>query len=506
MNSAYPNGHHVFRWHYLLAGLASIMLSAWSAFVTSIPNPDAVLYLRAAEYFSTGQWTEGLSVYRWPFYSLLISAIISVTGINALLAAQAVNALLIVGTTTAFIALASRLTNGDKAFVTIAAIMIVFQPQLMELRPSIIRDNGYLCFFLTSIYLAVADNQEPSMRRKVALVLSLLLATLFRVEGFYLALLVAVYYGLVRLRTVTQQASVIAIFVGMVAAALPIIFGIWASGTFMTWISGNLVPEHNPFFTPEILHRVETLEKDVLNLGTGSGWKAYVSIVIGLAIFQIVRALTPVYAILAFFAFLPHRLLPRRATLPVVWFAAAQLPMLFLFTFIMALLDWRYAMGFALVLMLAVVATVTASWRELLMARTRAFFVFPLIVITFAVGWALEIPKPGKSVHYKEAANWIRQNVPAGAHIWMNEPRIAYFAGLTYGDVGGVAEKLFLPSPEFVRSGKIDVVVIASHVPGDAIAFPQVAETAQLVKTFHGDKGRIVQVLVTCPEMKDCRR
>lgn len=506
MSSAYGNGHPIFRWHYLLAALASIAFSAWGAFAVSMPNPDAALYLRAADYFAVGQWTDGLSVYRWPGYSLLIAAIMFLTGAKALLAAQIANGLLTLGTTTAFIALASRLTNGDKAFVTVATVMIIFQPQLMELRPWVIRDHGYLCFFLTSIYFAVADNQKPSLLRKLALIGSLVLATAFRIEGLYLGLLVAVYYVLVRLRSVTQQASLIAIFVVATAALLPLIFGIWSSGTFKNWISGNIVPEQNPLFSSEILHRVETLEKEVLNLGSGHGWQAYISMVAGLAFFQIVRAFTPIYAIFAFFAFLPHRLLPRKAMLPVVWFAAGQLPMFFLFTFIVALLDWRYPMAFALMLMFAVVATVTASWRELLMARPRAFFVFPTIVIAFAVSWALDIPRHDRLAHYREAADWIRDKVPPGSHIWMNEPRIAYFSGHSYRDVAGVAEIFFLDPPEFETRGDIDVFVVSSHdLTGNRVRLPDLPSPPQLVKTFQGSDGDSIQVLASCPEMKECK-
>jgi hypothetical protein len=480
--------------------------SAWGAFAVSMPNPDAALYLRAADYFSTGQWTEGLSVYRWPVYSLLIAAIMALTGAKALLAAQVANGLLVLGTTTAFIALASRLTNGDKAFVTIATVMIVFQPQLMELRPWVIRDHGYLCFFLTSVYFAVADNQKPSIMRKLALVGSVVLATSFRIEGLYLGLLIAVYYVLVRLRSVTQQASLIAIFIVVTAALLPLIFGIWASGTFKNWVSGNIVPAQNPLFSAEILHRVEALEKNVLNLGSGHGWQAYISVVTGLAFFQIVRALTPIYAVLAFFAFLPHRLLPSQATLPVVWFAAGQLPMFFLFTFITALLDWRYPMAFALMLMFAVVATATASWRELLMARPRAFFVFPTIVIAFAVAWALDIPRHDRLAYYREAADWIRDNVPPESHIWMNEPRIAYFSGHAYGDVAGVAQIFFLPSPDFEAHGDIDVFVVSSHdVSGRRVRLPDLPSPPQLIKVFKGANEDSVQVLVSCPEMKECK-
>lgn len=471
-----------------------------------MPNPDAVIYLRAAEYFSADQWNQGFSVYRWPLYSLFIASLMPLTGGDALLASHVVNALLTVGTTTAFIALASRLTNGDKAFVTVATIMIVFHPQLMELRPWVIRDHGYFCFFLVAVYCAVADNQKPSLRLKLALAVSLALATLFRIEGLFLTLLVALYYVLVRLRSVTQQASVIGIFIVATAAALPFIFGVWSSGTFKNWMSGNIVPAHNPLFAPEILRRVETLKKEVLTHGSGHGWQAYISIVIGLTLSQIVRAFTPVYSVLAFFAFLPHRLLPRQAVLPVIWFSAGQLPMFFLFTFIMALLDWRYPMAFALVLMFAAVAVVTASWRELLMARTRAFFVFPTMISALAIAWALDIPRNDRFAYFGEAANWIKENVPAEANVWMNDPRIAYFAGRDYGTTAGVAEIFFLPPPGFETRGEIDVFVVSSHdLTSGRLGFPDLPSQPQLVRTFKGRDNDSIQVLATCPEMKDCK-
>jgi hypothetical protein len=469
-----------------------------------MPNPDSVLYLRAAEYFSAGDWIDALGIDRWPLYSLLIGAVMSLTGLEALLAAQIVNGVLTLGTTMAFVALAYRLTNGDRAFVTVATLMIVFQPQLMELRPWVIRDQGYLCFFLTAICFTVSDNQEPSPFRKLALLGSLVAATLFRIEGLYLALLVAVYYVLVRLRTVTQQASTIAVFVIATSAVLPIMFGIWASGTFGNWISGNVLPAQASIFSPALLDRVEILEKDVLVLGSGHGWQAYVSIAVGLALIQIVRAWTPVYALFGSFAFLPHRLLPDRANLPVVWFAVAQLPMLILFTFIKALLDWRYAMGFALIAMFATVACATASWRELLMGRPRAFLVFPSIVIAVGISWILDIPQSSRLGHYQEAAAWIRENVPPNANLWMNEPRIAYLSGHTYRELAGVTEVLFLPRPEFQTRGEIDVYVFASGTTELKAPFPAGSPRPRVVKSFQGQDGNFVQVFAACPAMAGC--
>lgn len=504
MSGQYGNGCRTIRWHYILSALASVALSIWGAYTTSVPNPDAVLYLRAAEHFSVAQWADGFSIYRWPIYSLLIAGVMSAIGVEALIAAQIVNGLLILGTTMAFISLAYRLTNGDRAFVTVATIMIVFQPQLTELRPWVIKDHGYLCFFLTAIYFAVADNQEPSVLRKLALVGSLIAATLFRIEGLFLSSLVAVYYVLVRLRTVTQQASTIAAFTVATTIALPFVFGIWVTGTFAKWSSGELLPISISVFSPAILKRVEILENDVLTFGAGHGWQAYVSIAVGLALIQIVRALTPVYALYGLFAFLPHRLLPARATLPVVWFAVGQLPMLILFTFINALLDWRWAMGFALIAMFATVACATASWRELLMARPRAFLVFPSIVVAFAIAWMLDIPQPSKLGHYKEAGDWVLKNVPAKARIWMNEPRIAYFADRNYHEVAGVAKILFLQQTDFEKRGDIDVFVFSSMAAGRTLPLPALSRAAVTVATFPGENGDFVQILASCPELASC--
>lgn len=504
MNSQYGSGCRTIRWHYIVSAVASVILSIWAAYTTPIPNPDAVLYLRAAEYFSAGQWGDAVDTYRWPIYSLLIAGVMSIVGVGALIAAQIVNGLLVLGTTMAFVSLAYRLTNGDRGFVTIATVMIVFQPQLTELRPWVIRDHGYLCFLLTAVYFAVADNQQPSVPRKLALIGSLIVATLFRIEGLFLSSLVAVYYVLVRLRTVTQQVSTIVVFTIATTIALPFIFGIWVTGTFAKWSSGEVLAGGIFAFSPAILKRVEILENDVLVFGAGLGWHAYVSIAVGLALIQIIRALTPVYAFYGLFAFLPNRLLPAKAVLPVVWFAVGQLPMLILFTFINALLDWRWAMGFALIAMFATVACATASWRELLMARPRAFLVFPSIVVAFAIAWILDIPRPSKLGHYKDASDWVLSNVPEDANIWMNEPRIAYLMGKNYLDVAGVAKILFRRQTDFEKRGDIDVFVYSSMAGERTLPLPPVSPAPLPVATLRGENGDIIQILAACPEMANC--
>src|SRR5215211_6213444 len=52
-----------------LVVVLSLLLSFWAAWAQFIPNPDAMLYLRAAELFSAGRWHEAVGIFRWPLYS-----------------------------------------------------------------------------------------------------------------------------------------------------------------------------------------------------------------------------------------------------------------------------------------------------------------------------------------------------------------------------------------------------------------------------------------------------
>ncbi len=78
---------------YVAAIVLSLALSGWSAYAQQIPNPDALYYLRSAEFYHAGQWQQGMAVYRWPFFSLTVAGMMFLTGVTAPVAAQVVNAL-----------------------------------------------------------------------------------------------------------------------------------------------------------------------------------------------------------------------------------------------------------------------------------------------------------------------------------------------------------------------------------------------------------------------------
>jgi len=492
------------RWHYIAAVLACIALSVWSTLVASLPNPDAVLYLRAADYFAAGLFEEGLAVYKWPTYSMVIALVQVVTGVEAFVAAQIVNALFTAVTTVTLIALASEFSNRDRAVVTFATIFIVFQPQLMELRSWIIRDHGYLALFLVSIYLAVVDNERPSIWRKLALIATLAGATLFRAEGLYLAVLVVGYYALKRLRTVTAQVSTIAVLILGATIILPFAFGIWVSGAFGRWLAGNDVSIDLTIFSEAIRHRVDVLANEVLADGGGRKWSAYASVILGMTVLDTIRAITPVFAFYGFFAFVPNLLLPRKSILPIAWFTIAQLPMLFLVGFINALMDWRYPMALALIAMFGIIYCATASWRELLMMRPRAYIVFPSLVILSLMTFAADLPERSNAHHFRKAGEWIRDNVPEESKIWMNEARVAYFSGRPYRSVGGVTRILGLPRTDFEKKLDFDVIVVWSPGNPKRAPLPLALEGLSPVASFEHSNEHIT-IYALCAKLVECR-
>lgn len=409
----------------------SLLLSLWSSYALYIPNPDASLYLRAAERYAEGRWADGIAIYRWPFYSLCIAAVMVLSGLPALVAVQIVNAVVVAGLTVAFIALAARLAPGDRLFLVVAAFMVVFQPQLMELRAVVVRDTGYLAFLLLALYALVRDIETPGLFWKAATAAAIVLAALFRIEALFLVLLVPLFY-------LTERAAAGERWrwtaLGCLVC-LPLLFGgryAWNQGIVEMLTSGDFDLEKlgdpaGPFKL--MLDRMRQLENDILPpFGRNRGLLAYVGIVIAITLDTTLRALTWPIAILTAFAFVPQRIIPAFAARVTLWFGLWQMPLLILFVFLALYLDWRYAMGLAVILTIPAMFTVTWLARGFRAGDRAARLLFPGAVVLLAAAWISDIPSPHRAWHLKTAGEWVRDHLPPDAWILTNDARIAYFS------------------------------------------------------------------------------
>ncbi len=121
----------------------------------TVTNPDALIYLSAADSFFHGRWVEGYAAFRWPFYSLAIAGVMTLTGGNALAAADLLNAALDCATTVLFVALVLQLgpRPSSRRIAILSATVILLHPRLSTFRGFVIRDHGFYTFFLLAFYL-----------------------------------------------------------------------------------------------------------------------------------------------------------------------------------------------------------------------------------------------------------------------------------------------------------------------------------------------------------------
>ena len=161
-----------------------------------ISNPDALYYLRAAEFFHDGQWQQGIAVYRWPFFSLIIAAVMALTGVTALVAAHTVNALFDCAT----VSCSSRWCDGSG----LKSAQETSQrgrrsssfciPSSRGSVPSSVRDHGYYAFALLTLYLVVRDHQRAERWIKPSIIGCIVAAALFRLEALLLAVVTPAFY------------------------------------------------------------------------------------------------------------------------------------------------------------------------------------------------------------------------------------------------------------------------------------------------------------------------
>jgi hypothetical protein len=418
---------------YVAAIVLSLALSAWSAYAQQIPNPDALYYLRAAELFHAGQWQQGMAVYRWPFFSLAVAGMMFLTGVTAPVAAQVVNALFDCATAVIFIALVRQLA-ADVSIRSIAgwaAFIIVLHPKLAVLRAAVVRDHGYYAFVLLTLYLVVRDHQHPRSWIKPAIVCSIVVAALFRLEALLLALVVPAFY-LVADTSAARRRLLAVPAVALAGLLLAVVYAVW-SGTLMlpgAPPSGLDVDVPGRFreIAEALRARAARLSEAVPPI-RNAGTIAYIGFSVAALVDALLRAVTIPIAILAIFAFAPRRLLSDFATRFVLWFAAWQVALLFAFMVLAFFLDWRFAMVFALIMTIPAVFTlaeIAALWR----ARMPAYRVlFPIALLAVIVPWILDVPRFSKLEHLRDAGLWISRNLPSNATVLTNDGRIAYFSG-----------------------------------------------------------------------------
>ncbi len=417
----------------VLAAIASLLLSAWSVYLDDVVNNDGVLYLRAAEAWQAGDWQTALALYKWPLYPLLIAALGLIPGLGVEYSAHALNAVFTALAVVAFIALVHEL-GGDRKTAIAAAVIILAYPGLNEYRSFVIRDAGYLGFYLLALLLFIRETKTPSLRGRFGWAAAMLVASLFRIEGLVLLC------GLLLIRQWQQASSAparIGLLVAVGGAAL------LSAAALAWWTLGSPQPGQQwgllltslwQSTAATITDRAELIAGELHGrYGLRFGYAVLFAGLVVLFAWEVLATLTPLYAVLAWHA-AHRRLVFQDAALRRSWVQLLVLHVLVLAAILLTrqFLTGRFPVALALTLMLAAPFSLAVLHQRFVERRSRGErpdWVFPLVCMLLALTALDGAYEPTEKRHLKTAGFWIKDNTPAQATLFSNDPLVLWYSG-----------------------------------------------------------------------------
>ena len=412
----------------------SLAVSAWRVYQDNVINDDAVVYLEAAEVFASGGWTW----HGWPLYALLIAMVHWATGLGLESAAHVVNAGLYALVAVFFVRLVQVLSE-DGQVTAVAAIVVLLYPGLNDYRSMIIRDPGYWAFFLLATILFMQFFVEPRWRYAVGWAVSMLVAALFRVEGFILLFFLP-FIALARRElswsrrfVVVGQASVVLVVIMLVQVMVGVLVPGWSLqntgrlASVVDWLG------HIGTVTVDSLSARSSLINETLGLGKYA-WAFVVGGLLGFLVLKWVKVLTPVYAVLFAYAVrirawsrVPH------VHLVWIWLIILNVLILFAFTSKYFVLQGRYLVALCLLLLLPVSFVLVSIYRRWTFAKGRGLrerWVLP-VVIVLLLGVAIDgLYSFGPDKNYiKEAGLWVKGKRSGADTVFANDQILLYYAG-----------------------------------------------------------------------------
>jgi hypothetical protein len=423
----------------IYAALASLVLSAWCVFIGNVLNNDGVLYLRAAELLTRGEWHAAVAVYKWPFYSVLIALVHQLTGLTFEYAGYALSAVLTALTVVMFISLV-REVGGDGKVVVFAAAVVLLHHSLNAYRPYVLRDPGYLAFYLTALLMFTKDLREPKWSRTLTWVGAMAVATLFRIEGVVFLVALPFYRLWQQAKRPLARFALIAVFVGGAFIVVSVLAW-WFAGTLAIPSSGGLVDAWAAVLQ-SLWERVTAVANIRINLITGAfgdgysrdfAYAAFVAALLLILVREVLASLTPLYAVLTGHAVYRRLIFPVHGVKNLwYWLIAVQLAILTTILFVYGFLTGRFPVALSLTLMLAVPFSVAAlydGWRGRDTSRSKASWLFPLVCVLALLSTLGVLISPTSKGHIRQAGLWLRDHTSPSATVLSNDPVLLYYTG-----------------------------------------------------------------------------
>lgn len=167
-----------------IAALSGAAIALWGILMAQgVINRDGTLYIRVAALLLEGKWEEGIRLYNWPLYPLLIAGVHQFTGLSLQNSGHAL-AISFYSLASGVFALILRESGGSRN-VMLAGIALWFSsPYLVgNIVPMIVREHGFWLFLLGGLWCLLRFAKTHQWLHAFGWGICAIFATLFRIEA-----------------------------------------------------------------------------------------------------------------------------------------------------------------------------------------------------------------------------------------------------------------------------------------------------------------------------------
>lgn len=424
---------------YFIAGCLSILCSFWISGRELVINPDAICYLQSAATIKEGIHAAMnlCGQAKWPFYSMLIAGFVHLTHASYQFSAYFLNGIFSLLTVLVFMRITSLLivnTSLEKHkrwLISLAAAVILLAHEFNSVKTYIIRDHGFWAFYLASILFLLYYFRTRQWSYAIAWSASILLATLFRIEGaLFLLFIPFIAWFDVKQNKMARLKSFVALH------SLTLLLAILGLSVFLIYhppLTGRLYE-----LQFQLLHggmalqqnfQTKTLGLAQTVLGESGARDAAPVLFVTLIVWYVLNVianLSWIYAILLIYAGYKKLLITDAMSRHVLWgYVIINVVITLVFLGQSMFLSKRYLIALSLVLMLWVPFALFAlvqQWKK----RKWPLILAVLFILISALGGLFNF---GYSKAYiREAGQWVSQNVPANAKLYSNDLQFMYYS------------------------------------------------------------------------------
>lgn len=428
---------------YIIAVLASVFLSLWIDCRETVINPDAICYLLSAHIINQSGISGAMHLCgqaQWPFYSFLIHSVAEITHLSYTLTAYIIDGIFSALSVLTFILIIKEL-GGSRRVLWLAALVILLSHEFNSIRQYIVRDHGFWAFYLGSILFLLRYFREPSLVRALVWNLSILMATLFRIEGaiFLITMpFLAWFFTRYSLHRRLQNFIHLNLLTLLCCVIIGVILLMHPQHNAERFGRLVEVPHQIQNGVMLIIDRFEETKmamiQHVLNDDSDRDAGMLLFLIwIASYFINVIGNVSLGYALLVLYAW-KNRVAHLTSTAAVVLYGYLGINIIITLAFLAErmFLSKRYLIALSLVLMLWVPFALNDLIKKWPSLRHRLFLLLTIILIFISsLGGLLHF---GYSKDYvRDAGDWLSQNVPAKSSLYANDIQVMYYSN-HFGD------------------------------------------------------------------------